>query len=809
MPVAVRLPLPIVLLLVATRSLPLASQEVRGVVSDVETGAPVGGAMVLLLDGGEVLAAQVLTADDGGFHLTAPQPGRYHLRIDRIGYASTSTDAFELSTGQSLERSIATGVEPVELEGIDVEGARRCEVRPAEGLATSRVWEEARKALSAAAWTSEREMYRFAWMRYVREVAPDGRRVLDERRTYQRRFTPQPFTSVPAETLAREGFVRRDGRDRVYNAPDANVLLSDAFLDTHCFALRGGREGEGLIGLHFEPVRGRGLADVDGVIWLERRGGRLSSVDYGYVNLGRTLDAEDAGGEIVFSGLPNGTWVVKEWRIRMPRLEQRRGAAGAVRYHVLGYRDEGGLVRRIATADGEVVQDEERVAGMSGVVTDSLGRPAPGARVWIEGAGLEVRAGADGAFAFPDLGVGTWRVGATTPSLEAFGHGGTTAEVDVAAGTSPAVRLALPSVRSLGLDRCAEPPADDEGVVFGRVVDEDGRPVPRATVRVLWTTARESARPGALLVGDRGLGTETDERGVFAACGAPRDHVLDVSASLDQRASEAVEVRIPDDEAVIALEVTLAEDVSAGVTAPPPESPPAEVGPESEWLASKGFHLRAEDALLHQSGDELRAVRRDSIAAVLGQVPLVEVAQVRPGRNEFRLHRAAPWKANDPPETWCVLDLFVNGNLVRQMAGSAGLSPDRLLDPRLRQLTAIEVFDADDAPVTAPGGCGAALLWFYDMRDQDADFTGSLAGRVTRQPGAAPAAGVTVTLQPGGVERRTDPQGYVDFGWLPPARYRIDTRVPGWGTWSAEVLLRAGERQEVAIEVEAGAERPR
>jgi hypothetical protein len=806
---AARLSWPMLLLLVAALPAPLSAQEVRGVVSDVETGAPVAGAMVLLLDTAEVPATRVLTADDGSFHLTAPQPGRYHLRIDRIGYASTSTDPFDLSPGRSLVRDIATGVEPIELEGIDVEGAPRCQVRPAEGLATSRVWEEARKALSAAAWTSEREMYRFAWMRYVREVAPDGRRVLDERRTYQRRFTPQPFSSVPAEILAREGFVRRDGRDRVYDAPDAAVLLSDAFLDTHCFSLRGGKEGEGLIGLRFEPVGGRRLPEVEGVIWLERRTARLTSVDYGYVNLGRTLDAEDAGGEIVFAGLPNGTWVVKEWRIRMPRLEERRGAGGAVRYHVLGYRDEGGQVRSIATADGRVVQDDEHAAGVTGVVTDSAGRPAPGARVWIQGADREARTGEDGTFAFPDLGVGTWRVGATTPRLETFGHGGTTAEVDVAAGTAPEVRLALPSVRSLALARCDAPSTDEEGVVFGRVVDEDGRPVPHATVRVLWAAVRGTARPNMLRIGEDGFATEADEEGVFAVCGVPRDHALGVSASLGQRTSAPVDARIPEDGGVLAVEVALPEDAPSGAVAHEPPIRPAEVGPASDWLASKGFHLRTAGALLHQAGDELRAVRRDSIAAAIAQATRVEVARVGPGRNELRLHRSTTWSPNDPPDTWCVLDLFLNGNLVRQMAGGSELSPDRLLDPRIHQLTAIEVFDADEAPVAVPGGCGAALLWFYEMRNQDADFTGSLVGRVMRMPGAEPASGVLVTLQPGGVERRTDPQGYVDFGWLAPARYRIDTTVPGWGTWSAEVQLRAGERHEVAIEVEARAEHPR
>ena len=50
-------------------------------------------------------------------------------------------------------------------------------MRPAEGAATAIVWYEARKALAAASWTWEREMYRFAWTRYERRLSDDGRRV--------------------------------------------------------------------------------------------------------------------------------------------------------------------------------------------------------------------------------------------------------------------------------------------------------------------------------------------------------------------------------------------------------------------------------------------------------------------------------------------------------------------------------------------------------------------------------------------------------------------------------------------------------
>ena len=48
--------------------------------------------------------------------------------------------------------------------------------------------------------------------------------------------------------------------ESIYWAPDAAVLLSDEFLDTHCFHVtRNERRAPGLIGLAFQPVRGRNL----------------------------------------------------------------------------------------------------------------------------------------------------------------------------------------------------------------------------------------------------------------------------------------------------------------------------------------------------------------------------------------------------------------------------------------------------------------------------------------------------------------------------------------------------------------------
>ncbi|NIQ58239.1 MAG: hypothetical protein GWM92_20825, partial [Gemmatimonadetes bacterium] len=47
------------------------------------------------------------------------------------------------------------------MEGLSVEAGERCRAGPDQGLATARVWDEARKALTAAAITQEEELYRY------------------------------------------------------------------------------------------------------------------------------------------------------------------------------------------------------------------------------------------------------------------------------------------------------------------------------------------------------------------------------------------------------------------------------------------------------------------------------------------------------------------------------------------------------------------------------------------------------------------------------------------------------------------------
>jgi hypothetical protein len=784
-----------------------AQQFVAGRVVEGGSTTPVAGAMVVVLDG-ERAVAQALTGNNGAFRITVPVVGRFALRVDRIGYASTFTQPFDLAAGATAVHTVESRVQAVTIPGISVEGAGRCELR-AEGVATAVVWEEARKALAAAEWTQERGMYRFAWTRFLRELGADGSRVLREQRSVRSELGARPFVSVAPEVLARDGFVHDRGDSIVYAAPDARVLLSDEFLDTHCFTLEERTEGgEQLLGLRFEPLRGRRLPDVEGVLWLGRQTLRLRSVEYRYVNLPWDVGRHDAGGEVFFRGLPNGTWIVNEWTIRMLRLGETRRPTGEVLGHsVLGYMAEGSVVNLVATTDGEVVDRDAGSGGVRGVVVDSAARPVSGARVWIRGTDFEVVSGGDGRFAFDGVSGGVWGVGASIAALEAVGHDGTFVDADVARGESVELRIALPSVRAAALARCEDAAAGDDGrALVGRVVDEAGRPVPGAAVRALWTMGRFQ----------EGLGTDADERGRFTLCGVPASLGLRAWAEVGERESKVVALPRAPGEALTTVEIEVAG--AGGAPAVGAAGPLSGIDEEEAgWLATKGFPLRAGRALLHQTRGDLAGRALASLDRVLTQVRRVEARRLATGRIEYRLHAFEGWTPGADVSESCPLEVYLNGSLVRAnvptqlgdysdpavtVAGDLRpLDLDRWLLPRY--LTAVEVFDGEDAPVAVPEGCGAALFWVHRLDHfQDPEMTGSLSGRVVRAADGAPVAGVVVTAQPGGHERRTDDFGRFDFGFLPATRYRVDVAVPEWGSFSSELMLRAGARAEVSVQVQ-------
>lgn len=104
---------------------PAAGQEVHGVITDAGDQSPVPTVEVFLLDEVGEVRAQAVTDSLGEFHIQAPAPGRYQLRVSRIGYATRTTAPFEVGRGEVVTLEIELSTEALQLEPLEAVERKR------------------------------------------------------------------------------------------------------------------------------------------------------------------------------------------------------------------------------------------------------------------------------------------------------------------------------------------------------------------------------------------------------------------------------------------------------------------------------------------------------------------------------------------------------------------------------------------------------------------------------------------------------------------------------------------------------------
>jgi len=306
--------------LTLTLSWPQAAtaQSVHGQLRDPDTGFPIPGALVRLVtdEGREVVG--YLSTNEGQFLLRAPIPGRYRVKADRIGYTPTWSAEVMVQASAMVLVDLEMRPEPVALSELEVVADQVCRIRPEDGLGVSRVWEEVRKALTIQAWTGSERLHRFRIAHVESQLDPDGDVVATEVSEETGFFDQVPFRSLPVEVLQRDGYVQDQNPLKTdYYAPDASVLLSDRFLETHCLRLTTDEHAEGRIGVAFEPMRTDRAVDIEGVLWVDRESAELRQLEFRYTP-SRWRRRDLAGGRVEFDQLADGSWVVRRWVIRMP-----------------------------------------------------------------------------------------------------------------------------------------------------------------------------------------------------------------------------------------------------------------------------------------------------------------------------------------------------------------------------------------------------------------------------------------------------------------------------------------------------------
>ncbi|WP_309668881.1 carboxypeptidase regulatory-like domain-containing protein [Gemmatimonas sp.] len=517
----------------------LQAQLVRGTVLDRDGATPAAAVIVLLENGTGQVVARTLSDARGAFRFQLPTPvARYRLRALRVGYAPTDGPTIG-PFGNPVEEiplmPFTLSLAAVALPTVSVRGRDDCRTSSADGQLVARVWEEGRKALMASQLASSDSPLNAEWIEYDRTLDSAGVRVREQSVRTTRSVTTRAFRSAPAESLATHGYVvdRDDGT--VYHAPDAEVMLSDAFTNGHCFRLEPPTDSAPeQIGVAFRPVSDNDRRrDITGVLWLDRASSELRRIEYRYTGLPAFVERARPGGTVEFLRLGAGQWMVQRWHVRMPILARRDNQTSVGRRRVL-ITTSGVVVRALQVSGGEVTrvtQGERTVFRGEGAqlvvqLRSAIGPFVPGHAI---GGAFGVLTGTDYTLRTDSVGIGRvepilpgqYRLQVRTALMDSLGV--LAREHDIEVGVDGRlVQMTLPSSTELLRAICsADVVRRAQSFLRGTVRDSSGHAVPSATVR-LRAMRNIATAADRVSFSEDVVSTTSDSLGQWRVCGVPR-----------------------------------------------------------------------------------------------------------------------------------------------------------------------------------------------------------------------------------------------------------------------------------------------
>ena len=116
-------------ILTAAFASPTAGQVVLGHVTAETTGEPLGGVAVTLLLESSGSVRRTITDEEGLYELRAPAAGEYRVVADHLGYRRLESPLMEVGADRTISIDFELPIDPVEVEGIEVEVERREELQ--------------------------------------------------------------------------------------------------------------------------------------------------------------------------------------------------------------------------------------------------------------------------------------------------------------------------------------------------------------------------------------------------------------------------------------------------------------------------------------------------------------------------------------------------------------------------------------------------------------------------------------------------------------------------------------------------------
>jgi len=269
----------------------LAQTVITGIVVTDATELAVFGALVVG-SGPSSEQVSVETAADGTFRLQVPVQGSWSLSVNHLGFRERIV-AVNVTGDDPVEVRIVLEADPVLLEALRVSVEARCPgTRDPDQLVA--LVQEVRRVFMP----SERPTYLARYERRVQEV-PTHNAFIDQpwSQTWTNEIAldtlvlraQEPLRDLGVMGDPAGGFIQLafDGGESLFAysflAPSPEVVLSDAFIDTHCFEVVSADGTERWGGLSFSPQEDSQLEyDLSGTIWLPPHRDSLPRIEFSY-----------------------------------------------------------------------------------------------------------------------------------------------------------------------------------------------------------------------------------------------------------------------------------------------------------------------------------------------------------------------------------------------------------------------------------------------------------------------------------------------------------------------------------------------
>jgi hypothetical protein len=558
------------------------SQTLDGKVVLADSTTPLGRVIVVASDERGNDVARTLTRRTGDFTFSFQSPGRYRVRVLRIGYRPVSSSFVDLERSARQTITVLFVGEAITLPATSVRERETCRVDADTGMSVARVWDEARKAmLSSQLATADAPLFA-EWIEYERGLDSTGRIVREQRVRTVQHPTTHAFKSRPVDELMKRGYVVEEGGATTYFAPDVDVLLSDAFASSHCFQLQSSPRGKAqLVGVSFQPSRSRRDArDIEGTFWVDRTTSELTSLEFHYTNLPEI--AQVAAGDVQFRRIAEGSWLVSRWSVRMPRVvaKPRRDATSRIvqsRTSTMlgGIQVTGGEVTRVLRGDSLVYRATGPRVVAKIVASDPL-VPAAGAKLTLEGTDYSGIADAAGIVRIEPVLAGTYTARVSIPLMDSLGVPARDRLVEAREDVH-VDSLKLPRSSDLLAAVCPRDSIKNgEGMIYGHLRDAKGRAIEDAAITATWLVGADGAvmiEPGLSSWHEQTIGTLSHADGDWHICGVPRDRGFIVRTAIDSLTDEQrVLLEHADDFTVVRLAPRVGGHLlQAGVPVAPPK----------------------------------------------------------------------------------------------------------------------------------------------------------------------------------------------------------------------------------------------